>query len=52
MTKNKNNQAIWNSRIKKSASTLFQKVGNKGRLTQPYFEKDGLLVLFKRDRCV
>ncbi|WP_435088456.1 argininosuccinate lyase [Candidatus Pelagibacter bacterium nBUS_29] len=28
MRKNKNNQAIWNTRIKKSSSTLFQKVGN------------------------
>ena len=28
MAKNKNNQAIWGTRIKKSASSLFQKVGN------------------------
>ena len=28
MVKNKNNKAIWESRIKKDASTLFQKVGN------------------------
>jgi argininosuccinate lyase len=28
MRKNKNNQAIWNTRIKKNSSTLFQKVGN------------------------
>ena len=28
MVKNKNNMAIWGSRIKKDASTLFQKVGN------------------------
>ena len=28
MRKNKNNQAIWNTRIRKSSSTLFQKVGN------------------------
>ena len=28
MAKNKNNQAIWNTRIKKKASSLFQKVGN------------------------
>ena len=28
MVKNKNNTAIWGSRIKKDASTLFQKVGN------------------------
>ena len=28
MTKNKNNQAIWNARIKKKPSSLFQKVGN------------------------
>ena len=28
MRKNKNNQAIWNTRIRKSSSTLFQKIGN------------------------
>ena len=28
MAKNKNNKAIWNTRIKKSVSTLFQKVGS------------------------
>ena len=28
MAKNKNNQAIWNTRIQKGASNLFQKVGN------------------------
>ena len=28
MRKNKNNQVIWNTRIRKSSSTLFQKVGN------------------------
>ena len=28
MVKNKNNKAIWGSRIKRKASTLFQKVGN------------------------
>ena len=28
MAKNKNNQAIWNTRIKKNSSSLFQKVGN------------------------
>ena len=28
MVKNKNNQTIWNTRIKKNSSNLFQKVGN------------------------
>jgi argininosuccinate lyase len=28
MTKNKNNQTIWSTRIKKSTSTIFQKVGS------------------------
>ena len=28
MTKNKNNKTIWNTRIKKNTSTLFQKVGS------------------------
>ena len=27
MSKNKNNQAIWNTRIKKNTSSIFQKVG-------------------------
>ena len=28
MDKNKNNKAIWNSRIKKKSSALFQKIGS------------------------
>ena len=40
MTKNKNNQAIWNTRIKKSASTLFQKVGNSIDIDKRLYKED------------
>ena len=40
MTKNKNNQAIWNTRIKKSASTLFQKVGNSINIDKRLYKED------------
>jgi len=40
MTKNKNNQAIWNTRIKKSASTLFQKVGNSINVDKRLYKED------------
>ena len=40
MTKNKNNQAIWNTRIKKSASTLFQKVGNSIDVDKRLYKED------------
>ena len=29
MAKNKNNQAIWSTRVKKQASKLFQKIGKQ-----------------------
>ena len=32
MAKNKNNQAIWGSRIKKKGSTLFNKVGSSNEI--------------------
>mgnify|MGYP001294223372 CR=1 FL=1 len=40
MTKNKNNQAIWSTRINKSASTLFQKVGNSINIDKRLYKED------------
>ena len=40
MRKNKNNQAIWNTRIKKSSSSLFQKVGNSINIDKRLYEED------------
>ena len=40
MTKNKNNQAIWNTRIKKDASTLFKKVGNSIDVDKKLYKED------------
>ena len=40
MAKNKNNQAIWNTRIKKDASSLFQKVGNSIDIDKKLYKED------------
>ena len=40
MVKNKNNTAIWGSRIKKGASPLFQKVGNSIDVDKKLFKED------------
>ena len=40
MTKNKNNQAIWNTRIKKNSSNLFQKVGNSIDIDKRLYKED------------
>ena len=40
MAKNKNNQAIWNTRIKKKSSTLFQKVGNSLDIDKRLYKED------------
>ena len=40
MVKNKNNKAIWDTRIKKDASTLFQKVGNSINVDKKLFKED------------
>ena len=40
MAKNKNNQAIWNTRIKKKASPLFQKVGNSIDIDKRLYKED------------
>jgi argininosuccinate lyase len=40
MVKNKNNTTIWGSRIKKDASTLFQKIGNSIDVDKILFKED------------
>ena len=40
MTKNKNNKTIWNTRIKKNTSTLFQKVGNSIDIDKRLYKED------------
>ena len=40
MAKNKNNQAIWNTRIQKKASSLFQKVGNSIDIDKRLYKED------------
>jgi argininosuccinate lyase len=40
MVKNKNNKAIWGSRIKKDTSKLFQKVGNSIDVDKKLFKED------------
>ena len=40
MSKNKNNQAIWNTRIKKRASFLFQKVGSSIDIDKRLYKED------------
>jgi len=40
MAKNKNNQAIWNTRIKKDTSSLFLKVGNSIDIDKKLYKED------------
>ena len=40
MVKNKNNQAIWDSRVKKNISTLFQKVGSSINIDKRFYKED------------
>ena len=40
MVKNKNNTAIWSSRISKDASTLFQRIGNSIDIDKKLFKED------------
>ena len=40
MTKNKNNQTIWGSRIKKDSSSLFQKVGSSINIDKKLYKQD------------
>ena len=40
MTKNKNNQTIWSSRIKSNSSTLFQNVGGSIDVDKRLYKED------------
>ena len=40
MRKNKNNQAIWNTRVRKNTSSLFQKIGNSIDVDKRLFKQD------------
>ena len=40
MTKNKNNQAIWKTRIKKNSSLIFEKVGNSIDIDKKLYKED------------
>ena len=40
MTKNKNNQAIWSTRIKSASSSLFQRVGNSIDIDKRLYKED------------
>ena len=40
MTKNKNNQAIWNTRINKKTSSLFEKVGSSINIDKRLYKED------------
>ena len=40
MVKNKNNQAIWNTRIKKQISSTFQKIGSSINIDKRLFKED------------
>ena len=40
MSKNKNNQAIWNTRVKKNASALYQKVGSSIDTDKRLYKED------------
>tara|TARA_B110001450_G_scaffold250426_1_gene269065 strand:+ start:868 stop:2253 length:1386 start_codon:yes stop_codon:yes gene_type:complete len=40
MVKNKNNKAIWGTRIKKNTSTLFQNIGNSIDIDKKLFKED------------
>ena len=40
MRQNKNNQAVWNERIRKNTSSIFQKVGNSLNIDKRLFKED------------
>ena len=40
MTKNKNNQTIWNTRIKNNASSIFQRVGSSIGIDKRLYKED------------
>ena len=40
MAKNKNNQPVWNERIPKSTSSIFQRVGSSINIDKRLFRED------------
>ena len=40
MSKNKNNQPIWNTRIKENSKTLFKKIGGSITIDKRLFRED------------
>ena len=40
MSKNKHNQAIWNTRVKKKTSILFKKIGNSLNIDKRLYKED------------
>ena len=40
MAKNKNNKAIWNTRVKKSTSSIFQKIGSSINIDKRLYKED------------
>ncbi len=40
MSKNKNNKAIWNNRIKSNSSSLFQRVGSSINIDKRLYKED------------
>ena len=40
MNKNKNNQTVWNARIKKNTSTLFKKIGSSIDIDKKLYKED------------
>ena len=40
MVKNKNNQTIWNTRVKKKTSALFQKIGSSVNIDKRFYKED------------
>ena len=46
MAKNKNNQTIWNTRIKKRTSSLFQRIGNSIDIDKRLYKEDIAGLLF------
>ena len=40
MNKNKNNQTIWNARIKKNTSIIFQKIGGSISIDKKLYKED------------
>ena len=54
MNKNKNNQTIWNARIKKNTSIIFQKVGGSISIDKKLYKEDidGITNFLKQGRGI